>query len=138
MPIQQSSSGHQMQDSDMARCISNCLNTQRACLEAIAYCLEERGTAHSGKHIQIMQTCVETCNLSVRLMSMNSDLHQQACELCFEACDACAIECEQYEDDEVFKRCAEACRRSAESCRGMAGMTVTVRRHQSKSNSARM
>lgn len=129
---------HQMQDSDMSRCIANCMNTQRACLETLAYCLEEQGTSYSGKHIQLLQTCVETCNLSVRLMSVDSPFHQQACELCFEVCDACAIECERFEDDEVFKSCADACRRSAESCRGMAGMTVRVNRSEEKSRNARM
>lgn len=138
MPIQQSTNGHQMQDSDMARCISNCLNTQRACLEAISHCLEEFGTAHSGEHIQLMQACVETCNLSVRLMSMNSDFHQQACELCFEVCRACAEECERYADNEVMQRCAKACRQSELSCRGMAGMTTKIHPRQERSQSARL
>lgn len=137
MPMQQSTKGHQMQDSDMSRCIANCMMTERQCLETLAYCLEEQGTAYSGKHIQLLQTCVETCNLSVRLMSMNSQFHQQACELCFEVCDACALECERYEDDEIFSACAEACRRSAESCRGMAGMMVRVKSGEERSG-ARM
>lgn len=138
MPIQQSTNGHQMQDSDMTRCISNCMNTQRACLEAINHCLEEFGTAHSGEHIKLMQTCVETCNLSIRLMSLDSDFHQQACELCFEVCTACAEACERYEDNEVMKRCAQACRQSAASCRGMAGMTVKVKTGKEQSSHSRM
>jgi hypothetical protein len=137
-PIYQEVFMHQMQDSDMTRCISNCLATQRACLEALNYCLEEKGTSFSGKHIQLMQACVETCNLSVRLMSMHSDFHQQACELCFEVCEACSIECEKYEYDDVFKHAAEACRRSAESCRGMSGMTVKVNPSQERGHNVRM
>jgi hypothetical protein len=108
------------------------MNTQRACLETLAYCLEEKGTSYAGKHIQLLQTCVETCNLSVRLMCADSPFHPQACELCFEVCEACATECERFQDDETFAKCAQACRRSAESCRGMAGMTVRLDKNQER------
>ena len=137
MAIQQSQNSLQMQDSDMTRCIDNCMNTARTCLEAIHYCLNEKGFA--GKHIELMQTCVETCHLSTRLMIADSEFHHQACELCFEVCDACAAECENFVEDEMLTRVARACRKSAESCRGMAGMTVRVSsRSSSRDNAARM
>lgn len=126
------------QDSDVARCIKNCLATAKICQEAQHFILKEQGTAHSGAHVEILQTCMDVCMLSARLMMIESPLHSQACELCFEACGACATECERYEGNyEVLVRCAEACRRSEESCRGMAGMTVHTSKGSEKSTEMR-
>ncbi|KYG68667.1 hypothetical protein AZI87_05380 [Bdellovibrio bacteriovorus] len=117
---------NQIQDSDTAKCINNCLASVRVCTETLHYCLQQKGTAFSGKHIALLQFCADACSISAKLMIADSEFHHQACELSFELCDACAIECERYEDDEVFANCAEVCRRCAESCRGMAGMTVRM------------
>lgn len=117
---------HLMQDSDAAKCIKDCFNCARSCLEAFHYCLDEKGTAFSGKHLSLLQFCVEACELSARLLVAESSFANQSCELTFELCQACAVECERYEYDEIFKHCAEACRRCAESARGMSGMTVRV------------
>lgn len=117
---------NQLQDSDVTKCIKNCLSCERVCLETFHYCLENKGTAFSGKHLSLLQFCVETCRLSARLLIAESEFHHQACELTYEIATACAIECERYEGDDVFKHCAEVCRRCAEACRGMAGMTVRI------------
>ncbi|WP_413612712.1 four-helix bundle copper-binding protein [Bdellovibrio sp. HCB-110] len=130
---------HPMQDSDITKCINNCLNCARSCLETFHYCLEEKGTAFSGKHLSLLQFCVDACRMSAQLLIAESPFHNQACELSFELCQACAIECERYEYDEVFQQCAAVCRRCAESCRAMSGMTVRVPREEiEKRASARM
>ncbi|WP_415064317.1 four-helix bundle copper-binding protein [Bdellovibrio sp.] len=117
---------NQIQDSDITKAINNCLNCARSCTETFHYCLEQKGTAFSGKHLSLLQICVESCQLSARLLIAGSEFHHQACELSFEICEACATECERYEEDEVFKRCAATCRRCAEYCRAMSGMTVKL------------
>ena len=117
---------HAVQDSDVTKCIKACLNTTRSCLETFHYCLEEKGTAFSGKHLQLLQLCADACSLSAKLLIAESEFHHQSCELAFEMCLATAVECERYEYDEIFKHCAESCRRSAEMCRAMTGMTVKV------------
>lgn len=117
---------HPMQDTDITRAINNCLNCARSCVETFQYCLEEKGTAFSGKHLSLLQFCVESCQLTARLLIAESNFYHQSCELCMEVCKACAVECERYEYDEVFKRCAANCRRCAESCRGLTGVTVKI------------
>jgi len=132
---------HQIQDSDVTKCINLCLTCARSCLETFHYCLEEKGTAFSGKHLALLQYCIDACQLSAKLLIGESEFHHQSCELCFEVCNACAVECERYEYDDVFLNCAEICRKCAESCRAMAGMTVRVPREEvtvNNSNSARM
>lgn len=117
---------HQMQDTDITKAVNNCLNCARSCLETFHYCLDEKGTAFSGKHLSLLQFCVESCELTARLLIAESPFYHQSCELSFELCQACAVECERYEYDDIFKRCAANCHRAAETCRGMAGMTVRV------------
>ncbi|WP_295904428.1 four-helix bundle copper-binding protein [uncultured Bdellovibrio sp.] len=117
---------HPLQDSDITKCINLCFSCSRSCLETLHYCMEEKGTAFSGKHLSLLQFCVDACQMTARLLIAESEFYNQSCELTFELCRACAIECERYEYDEVFQQCADICRSCAESCRGMSGMTVRV------------
>lgn len=132
---------NQIQDSDTSRCISNCISCARTCLETFQYCVERKGTAFSGKHLSLLQYCVDSCQLSVQLLIGESEFHHQSCELTFELCQSCAVECERYPDEKVFMYCAEICRDCAESCRALAGMTVKLPGQKGKvvgSQSARM
>jgi hypothetical protein len=115
-----------MIDSDMARCIRNCLTAHRACLETLHHMLSQKSTKFQGREITLLQLCADTCDLSAKMMIADVPFHHQSCELCFEICDACAMECEKYPDDHEMSRCADLCRQCAESCRGMAGMTVNA------------
>lgn len=124
---------HQMQDSDITFAVNNCLSAARRCLEAFHYCLDEKGTAFSGKHLSLLQVCVETCQLTARLLVSEMPYYHQASELCFEVTLACAIECERYEYDDVFKQAAIDCRRCAESCRMMTGASTHLAVAETKS-----
>ncbi|WP_413580513.1 four-helix bundle copper-binding protein [Bdellovibrio sp. HCB288] len=111
-----------LQDSETAKCIKACMNCSKACMEAIHYLLQQ---GVSGKQISILQMCVESCQLSSKLMLSDLEFHHQACELSFELSTASAAVCAAY-DDPVMERCAEVCRHCSETCRGMAGMTVRM------------
>lgn len=130
-----------IQDSDVSRCINNCIACARTCLETFQYCVDQKGTAFSGKHLSLLQHCVDASQLSVELLIGESQFAQQSCELTLELCQACAIECERYQDDKHFSHCAEICRDCAVSCRAIAGMTVKLPGQQGKvvgSQTARM
>lgn len=114
------------QDSDLARCINNCISCSRTCLETFQYCVDQKGTAFSGKHLSLLQYCVDSCQLSVELLIGNSQYALQSCELTMEICQDCVAECERYQDDKIFSHCAEVCRDCAEACRAFAGMTVKL------------
>lgn len=113
-----------IQDSDTTRCISNCLGTSRACLEALHHVHSKKGIHVSGKVMELLQLTADTCQLSARMMIANLDFHHQSCELCFEICKATAAECAKYGEDELLVCAAELCRRCAKTCADMAGMTV--------------
>lgn len=117
-----------MQDSDMVHCIKNCLSCHRVCLETLHHCLTQKSTHFQGSHVALLQMCAATCELSARMMIADLEFHHQSCALCFEICEACAEECERYIEDAEMLRCADFCRRCAESCRGMAGMTVQIKK----------
>lgn len=119
-------SNHQTQDSDITKAVNATLNCARTCMEAFQYCLDEKGTAFSGKHLSLLQACVDACHLTARLLIGESKFANQACELTFELCQACAVECERYEYDDVFKKAAANCHRCAYACKGMIGMAVQI------------
>lgn len=128
-----------LRDSDMEKCINNCFNTARVCQETLAHLLTKK-TAVQGSHITLLQMCIESCQLSYKMMINDLSFHHQSCELCFEICKATAEECDRYAEDPIMAKCADFCRRCAESCRGMAGMTVKVgssSKSSSKSESSR-
>lgn len=115
-----------MQDSDTAHCIKNCFSCHRVCLETLHHCLSQKATHFQGKHIELLEMCAATCELSARMMIADLELYHQSCELCFEICAASADECERFTEDPEMLRCADFCRNCAESCRAMAGMTVAI------------
>lgn len=119
-------SKHLIQDSDTKETINSLLNCARSCLEAFHYCLDEKGTSFSGKHLSLLQLCADTCQTTMRLLVSDLPFYHQACELAFEMTQACAVECEKYEYDDVFKIAAADCRRAAENCKRMTGLSVRL------------
>lgn len=116
----------QIQDSDIARCINLCLTCSRICHETFNYCVEQKGTAYSGKHLSLLQYCADSCNLTAKLLMAEVNHFHQSCELTFELCNSAAVECERYDGDQRFTKCAQSLRETAELCRRLAGMTVRV------------
>lgn len=98
-------------------CIQNCIDTNRTCLETIAYCLQ-RGGAHSNEsHIRLLHDCVEICQTSADFMIRSSTFYPQICGSCEAICKATADACEQVvHGDKMMQECADICRRCAESC----------------------
>lgn len=109
---------------EMRRCIQNCLDCYKACLEMVMHCAAKGGKHAMPKHIRLLMECANICNTSANFMLLGSENHSSVCEVCADICDQCAQECEEMADDNEMKACAEICRRCAESCRQMAGATV--------------
>lgn len=106
---------------NMEKCISNCTECHKICLETAVYCLTKGGKHAEARHIQALLDCAQICTTSADFMIRHSDLHGRTCGLCAEACKRCAESCEAFGGDAQMKRCAEVCRRCAESCEEMAG-----------------
>ena len=103
---------------DLQRCIDECLNCHRVCLQtAMNHCLEQGGKHTEPNHFQLMIACAEICRTSASFMLIGTDLHKVTCGACAQVCDACAESCEGMDG---MEECARTCRSCAESCRRMA------------------
>jgi hypothetical protein len=113
-------SGGGQVSAEMQRCIQECLDCHRACLETMTYCLQAGGALADGALVRVLLDCAEMCEVSAGFMLRGSDSHGRTCAACAEICARCAEACERQGDDAQLRACAEACRRCAESCRSMA------------------
>ena len=121
-----STQARQQTDEGMERCIQNCTECRRACLETVTYCLKLGGAHAAPEHINLLLDCAEICRTSADFMVRGSEMHRRVCGVCADICERCAADCERMgADDAHLKTCAEVCRRCAESCRQMAKATAT-------------
>lgn len=106
---------------EMRKCIEECLDCYKICLETMTHCLTKGGKHAEAQHIRLLMDCANICNTSANFMLLGSEYHTRTCEICAEICEKCAEDCEEMADDQLMKQCAEACRNCAEACRHMAG-----------------
>ena len=108
----------------MERCIENCSNCQRTCLETAARHFRGEHTPKLEEaHVRLLLDCAQICSTSADFMMRGSDMHGHTCGACAAICDRCADECDRMGEDPYMAACAEICRRCAESCREMAAAT---------------
>lgn len=106
---------------EMQRCIEECLECHRICVETATHCLTLGGKHAVAEHIGTLLDCAEICQTSADFMLRGSHEHNQVCGVCAVVCERCAESCRAIgQEDDLMRRCAEACRRCAESCRAMA------------------
>lgn len=112
---------HQAQRTpEMQRCIDDCTECHRVCVETVAHCLRTGGRHAEADHVRLLEDCAEICQTSADFMLCGSELCGRTCATCAEVCQRCADDCARFGDDEQMKRCVEVCRRCAESCRQVA------------------
>lgn len=112
----------------LQECIQNCLDCAQACETCFAECvrMEMPGMAEC---IAACRDCADICLLDAQLMSRESPIHFDTCELCAKICDQCAEACRkassqhnQGQQSSTLQQCADACERCAQTCRAMAAM----------------
>lgn len=101
------------------KCLDDCLQCYRSCLETAMYCLSRGGAHANDAHLRLMLDCAEFCQVSANFMTRGSEFHARICGVCAEICLRCADDCAQFAGDGRMQACAEACRRCAESCQMM-------------------
>ncbi|MBK8020018.1 MAG: four-helix bundle copper-binding protein [Chloroflexi bacterium] len=112
---------HQTMSDEMLRCIDNCMECHRVCVETTAHCLQMGDKHAEQSHIRLLLDCAQICQTSADFMIRGSDLHGMTCGVCAEVCQRCAQDCERLDpDDSQMQACAAACRRCAASCAEMA------------------
>lgn len=105
---------------EIQRCIQNCRDCERVCLETLTYCLAKGGRLADGALVRLLLDCVDISRASSHFMLRGSELHSRVCFACAEVCARCAEVCESVGSDAQLRLCAETCRRCAESCRQMS------------------
>ena len=107
---------------EMRRCIQDCLDCHRICIETLNHCLTIGGEHAEARHIRTMLDCAQICATSADFMLRGSDFHMRTCSICAELCAACAESCQSIgPHDRAMQECAEMCRRCGNSCRSMSG-----------------
>jgi hypothetical protein len=106
----------------MRKCLEDCQDCHRECLETLAHCLERGGPAADPETLLLLTACAEICRTSATFLALGTDLHTEVCAACAVVCEECADACERARDDERLQACAETCRRCAESCDEMTGI----------------
>jgi hypothetical protein len=107
---------------EIQRCIQECLDCQRTCIETVNYCLTMGGKHAEASHIRTMLDCAEICATAAGFMMRGSDYHARTCGVCAELCAACADSCQTIgPHDQTMQQCVEICRRCGSSCRSMSG-----------------
>ena len=109
---------------DMQRCIQNCLECHRVCIETMVHCLTKGGPHAESRHIQVLADCADICHTSAAFMMRRSDLHTRICGACADVCDRCAHDCDGLKDDKQMAVCAAICRQCAQSCREMTRLAA--------------
>lgn len=106
---------------DLERCIENCTNCHRICLETAAMHFRGEGSRDiSEAMVRLLIDCAEICRTSADFMIRGSEVHAHTCRACAAICERCADECDRMGADPHMAACVEICRKCAESCREMA------------------
>jgi hypothetical protein len=107
---------------EMRRCIQDCHDCNRICVETVTHCTTMGGKHVQGDHLRTLLDCAEICATASGFMLRASQYAARLCGACAEVCAACADSCQQIDPhDRTMQQCADTCRRCAESCRKMSG-----------------
>lgn len=95
------------------KCINECLKCSQICYKCFNSCLDMSNAIGRKDCIKALIACAHICEMSVSLMSMNSQFVHEHCSMCASICEKCAEECEMFRDD-LSLECARECRSCAE------------------------
>jgi hypothetical protein len=112
---------HQVSPTEMQRCIENCLDCHRSCLQTATICLQHGGHYAAAQQMTLLLDCAQISLTSADFMLRQSPRQGQICRICADVCTRCAEECERTADEMLeMRECAEVCRRCARSCQQMS------------------
>jgi hypothetical protein len=110
---------------EMRRCIDECLNCHRICIETVNHCLSLDGRHAEARHIRLILDCAQISATSADFMLRTSDYHTRLCGICAELCAASADSCQELgPHDATMQRCVQICRRCGDACGRMTGMAA--------------
>lgn len=120
--MEQAVTEQQMKDR-IERCIEDCRNCHRVCLETLSHILQTGPEWTPVPNINLLLDCAEACRLSTGFIIRNSEFYPMISGDCARICTRCAEEFEHYDGIDQIRLCAETCRIAAESC-GLLSISV--------------
>jgi hypothetical protein len=106
---------------EVRECADLCSACVEICTESVAHCLALGEKHAEPAHIGLLLDCADVCRANANLLLRGSVLHKAACAFTADVSKHCEESCERLQDDEMMRRCADACRACYESCRRMSG-----------------
>lgn len=109
-------------------CSRACSDAQRACDATAEHCMEASaaGSRQHADALKMVLDCADMCAAAARVMGRHGALAGPVAEACVETCRMTASFAGRFGDDELMRRCAEACRRAGDSCARMIEMVGHV------------
>lgn len=109
-----------LQNKKWQSCIDACVCRAEAREFCAASDLKERDVNWMASCAQINREYAVVCWTAASLISMDSQLSKQFCDLCADFCDACAAECKRHLDVNHCRLCHQICHECSEECRKIA------------------
>ena len=96
----------------LVHCLTECTLCMGHCAKLV-----EQGKKEHLTTMQLCAECGDVCFLTLKMASNHSAALAAQMEACVKVCDICGAACEKHPNDEMMKRCAQACRECAKACR---------------------
>lgn len=112
-------------DTELLRCLEECLDCAQTCTSCADACLGENNVADLRQCIRLNLDCADLCAVTAAMTSRrtgsNDVILRAAILVCRGACQLCAAECDRHAAmHEHCQVCAEACRRCEAACAAAA------------------
>jgi hypothetical protein len=102
---------------EMNECASACLDTHKAALQALKFCLHKGGKYGQTAQLLRLLDCAQICDTAAEFCIDDSAQCAAVANACAQVCEACARDSELFDDAEmrqfaeVSRYCAHACYR---------------------------
>jgi hypothetical protein len=111
-------------------CLQAWENCQKACTQAMNYCLQQGSKYLDMNLMSVLRDCAEMCTICANLATDGSEFMGRTSQICREMCERCATACETAIDDPQMKACVDACRQCAQWSASMGRMATSYYRRE--------
>jgi hypothetical protein len=95
----------------------DCSNAHNIAMQTMHYSESMGGNFTDPENLNVLQDCIELCEIMNSFILRQSRLKSDLAELCFHACNACVKLAEKFPDEPQMKALLQYCKIASESVR---------------------